>query len=90
VADLEEAGAVLVGGATVSRLGPGTLGISAGGSLRDVKADTVVVAGAAVADRGLWDELRTRGVTVHAVGDCTGPGLLEGANLGAAHLALAL
>jgi 2,4-dienoyl-CoA reductase (NADPH2) len=90
VADLEEAGAVLVGGATVDRLTPGTVHIRADGGTRDIKADTVVVAGGAVPDRALADELAAGGLPVHAVGDCTGPGLLEGANLGAASLAVSL
>ncbi len=90
VADLEEAGAALVGGAVVEALAPGTVRVRVEGALRDVKADTVVVAGGAIAANGLVDELAAGGVTAHAVGDCTGPGLLEGANLAAATLALSL
>jgi 2,4-dienoyl-CoA reductase (NADPH2) len=90
VADLEEAGAVLVGGATVERLTPGTVRVRADGATRDIKADTIVVAGGAVPDRALADELAATDLPVHAIGDCTGPGLLEGANLAAANLAVSL
>jgi 2,4-dienoyl-CoA reductase (NADPH2) len=90
VADLEEAGAVLLGGATVDGLAPGAVHVQVDGTGRDVKADTAVIASGAVPARGLADELSTSGVPVHALGDCAGPGFLESANLAAANLALSL
>jgi 2,4-dienoyl-CoA reductase-like NADH-dependent reductase (Old Yellow Enzyme family) len=90
VADLEQAGAVLVGGATVEELTAGSVRVSTNGGAREIKADTVVVAGSSVHDHGLAEELAASGVTVHAVGDCAGPGLLEAANLAAARLAVSL
>jgi 2,4-dienoyl-CoA reductase-like NADH-dependent reductase (Old Yellow Enzyme family) len=94
VADLEAAGVSLVGQATVESVDVGVLRFTVDGEGREVKADTVIVAGGARPEQTLAEELRAAGVVVHAVGDCTGTGtglgMLEGANLGAAELALAL
>jgi 2,4-dienoyl-CoA reductase-like NADH-dependent reductase (Old Yellow Enzyme family) len=87
VSDLETAGAVLIGNAGPVSVDAGVVHCSGG----EVKADTVIVAGGAVPNPGLLSSLGAgAGVVVHAVGDCTGMGMIEGANLGAASLALAL
>jgi NADPH-dependent 2,4-dienoyl-CoA reductase/sulfur reductase-like enzyme len=90
VADLEAAGVSLVGNAIVESVDVGRLRLTVDGEAEELKADTVIVAGGARPEQTLAEELRAAGVTVHAVGDCTGIGMLEGANLGAAELALAL
>jgi 2,4-dienoyl-CoA reductase (NADPH2) len=41
-----------------------------------VPADTVIVAGDPVADTSLCDELLAAGLPAHAIGDCTGLGLI--------------
>jgi 2,4-dienoyl-CoA reductase (NADPH2) len=50
-----------------------------GGTRRDLAADSVVVAGRPEADTTLFDALTDRlpGAKVHAVGDCTGLGLIR-------------
>lgn len=47
------------------------------GSIRSVHADSVVIAGQAVADTRFYDELAGRFEQVHAIGDCTGLGLIR-------------
>jgi 2,4-dienoyl-CoA reductase (NADPH2) len=58
----------------------------AGGRSIVAKADTVIVAGSPVADTALHDRLTAAGLSAHAIGDCTGLGLIvkavyEGAEL---------
>ncbi|WP_244931388.1 FAD-dependent oxidoreductase [Nocardioides sp. W7] len=80
-------------GAVVERITPGGLSFRpAGGTTRDLAADTVVLAGAAQADLTLHDALVARlpGVPVHPVGDCTGLGLIRGAVESASRVAHAL
>jgi len=50
-----------------------------GGTPRELVADSVIVAGQAEADTALFDALTDRlpGAKVHAVGDCTGLGLIR-------------
>lgn len=57
-----------------------------GGRRVVARADTVIVAGAPVADVNLYDALKAAGLSSHAIGDCTGLGLIvkavyEGAEL---------
>lgn len=49
-------------------------------------ADHVIVAKGASADLSVADELRSAGLKVHAFGDCTGVGYIEGAIRGAANV----
>lgn len=80
-------------GASVERITPGGLTFRpAHGSLRDLAADTVVLAGAARPDLALHDAISARlpGVEVTAVGDCTGLALIRGAVEQAARVAHAL
>jgi 2,4-dienoyl-CoA reductase (NADPH2) len=55
-----------------------------------VPADTVILAGGVEPDTGLFDALRERIPEVHAVGDCTGLGLIHKATLEGARAACAL
>lgn len=60
--------------------------VMAGGRRVVARADTVIVAGAPVADVNLYDALKAAGLSSHAIGDCTGLGLIvkavyEGAEL---------
>ncbi len=52
-----------------------------GGTARELMADAVVLVGVVEPDLTFRDAIATRlpGVAVHAVGDCTGPGLIRGA-----------
>lgn len=60
------------------------------GQERTIAADQVIVAQGASGDESLADSLRAAGFTVHAVGDCTGIGYIEGAMHDAARLAEAI
>jgi 2,4-dienoyl-CoA reductase (NADPH2) len=57
-----------------------------------VPADSVILAGAVEADATLYDEIRARlpDAPVHAVGDCTGLGLIQKATLEGARAACAI
>jgi 2,4-dienoyl-CoA reductase (NADPH2) len=90
VSDIERAGVRLLGDATVEAIEPGRVRVTTSAGDEQLDADTVVVAGGAVPDTRLADELALAGVTAHVVGDCGGVRRIEGANLDAAHLALAL
>jgi 2,4-dienoyl-CoA reductase (NADPH2) len=58
-----------------------------GAPRRLVPADSVVVAGTPVADTGLLEQLQRAGFDCHAVGDCTGLGLIAKATHEAAAVA---
>jgi 2,4-dienoyl-CoA reductase (NADPH2) len=55
-----------------------------------VRADSVILAGGVEPDTSLFDALRERMPEVHAVGDCTGLGLIQKATLDGARAACAL
>jgi 2,4-dienoyl-CoA reductase (NADPH2) len=61
-----------------------------GGGERVVPADTILLAGEVQADTSLYDALKDRVPEVHAVGDCTGLGLIQKAVLEGARAACAL
>ena len=90
VADIEQAGARLVPNATVEAIEPDGVRVRVGDSLDDIRADTVIVTGGATPQCALVDELRAAGITPHVIGDAGGIGCIEGANLGANQLAVAL
>jgi hypothetical protein len=58
--------------------------------MEEIKADSVIVASGAVPDTSLVDALHDAGIAVRAVGDCRTIGRIEGANLDAAAVALAI
>lgn len=62
--------------------------VPAGGSLRTLSADTVILAGTPEPDLTLYDALQTRlpGIPVQAIGDATGLGLIQKATEDAARV----
>jgi len=62
----------------------------ANGDTRLVKADTVIVTGEPIADTVLFDSIKAAGFSTHAVGDCTGLGLIVKAVYDAATTANAI
>ena len=90
VADLEAAGARLVGHADVETIEPGAVLVKVEGATDRIDADTVIITSGVQPNSALADSLRAAGLSVHLVGDCAGFRRIEGANLDAAALALAL
>jgi 2,4-dienoyl-CoA reductase (NADPH2) len=64
----------------------------ASGRERNVEADSVIIAGEVQPDTTLYDAIRTRlpDAALHAVGDCTGLGLIHKATLDGARAACAI
>jgi len=60
------------------------------GSRSAAPADTVILAGGAVENRGLAEELEGLGAEIHLLGDCRGVGYIEGAMMDAARIARAI
>ena len=78
---------------SVERITPAGVGFMPdGGSSRELAADAVVLVGVVEPDLGLRDALAVRppDAEIHAVGDCTGLGLIQGATEGAARAIHAL
>ena len=90
VHELQTRGVELIGGATVDRIEPGSVTCTIGHEVRTVPADIVLVASRIDPRPSIVEELAASGVAVHAVGDCTGAGFIEGAMLDASKLAVAL
>jgi len=90
VADLEAAGVRLAGSAQVRSIGDGVVSATIAGVDEQIKADTVVVTTGAHTDTTMVDALAAAGVRARPVGDCREVRQIEGANLDAAALALAL
>ncbi len=90
VADIEAAGARLVGSAAVVGIARDSVDVRVEGEIETIPADTVIVTAPRVPDTELVDACRHAGITVHTVGDCDTIRSIEGANLDAAHLALTL
>jgi len=90
VPDIEAAGARLVDLATVIGIDATGVTIEREGTREQLAADTVIATNTAVPDDVLTAALRAAGHTVHTVGDCDGVRRLEGANLDAAAVAMAL
>ena len=61
-----------------------------GGAVAEVAIDTVLVPGEPIADTALYENLKHRGLSCHAIGDCTGLGLIVKATAEAAALAQTL
>jgi 2,4-dienoyl-CoA reductase (NADPH2) len=90
VADIEKAGALLVANATVEAIDPASVRVRVGDAREDIPADTVIVTSGATPRTSLVDELAATGMSAHVIGDCAGIRRIEGANLDANNLALAL
>lgn len=87
MAELREHGARLLGGVRDIRIEAGRVSFTDGaGKAAAADADHVIVARGATGDASLADSLRAAGLEVHAFGDCTGVGYIEGAIRGAADL----
>lgn len=91
LAELAEHGAALHAGIRDLRIDASAVRcVDAAGTELVVPADHVIVAQGAGANPGVADELRKAGYSVHAFGDCTGVGYIEGAIRGAADTVAAL
>jgi hypothetical protein len=90
VPDLDAAGVRLVGGATVRSIDVDAVTVRTDAGEEALAADAVIVTDAVTPRTELGDELAAAGVAVRLVGDAGGVRRLEGANLDAAELALAL
>lgn len=90
VADAEANGIDLVARATVTGIGEATVQVRVDETDRTIAADTVIIASGASPAPGLADALRAAGIHAHVAGDCHQLALIEGANLDAAAIALAL
>jgi 2,4-dienoyl-CoA reductase (NADPH2) len=90
VPDIERAGAQLIADATVEAITPEAVRLRTGDSTLDMPADTVIFTAAVTPDTRLAAELRGAGMRFHLVGDCNSVRHIEGANLDAASVALAL
>ena len=90
VADIEQAGARLVPNAAVEAIEPHAVRVRVGDAVEGIGADTVIVTAGATPQRVLADQLRAAGIAAHVIGDASGIGRIEGANLDANNLAVAL
>jgi 2,4-dienoyl-CoA reductase (NADPH2) len=90
VHELQERGVELISGATVDRIDRDSATIVVDQQRREIPADLVLVASRIDARHASVNALRSSGLEVHAVGDCTGAGFIEGAMLDAATLAVRL
>jgi len=68
----------------IVRIDPKAVVIEAFAHQHSIAADSIIVAGNAVADTALADDLAAAGLTVQAIGDCTGLGLIAKATHSAA------
>lgn len=88
---LDRLGVALHTGTTVEEIYASGLAMRPdGGSTRQIAADTVVLAGASEPDTALFDAIRADVPEAHAVGDCTGLGLVRKATEEATRVACAL
>lgn len=84
LSELVEHGVGLHGGATGVAISAGAVSfVDAQGNAHSVAADNVIVAKGAAGDLTLANSLTAAGFTVHAIGDATGVGYIEGAMAGA-------
>lgn len=84
LSELAEHGVGLHGGASDIAIQAGTVTFTdSQGNKQTVAADNVIVAMGAAGDLTLADNLKAAGFTVHAIGDATGVGYIEGAMHGA-------
>jgi len=84
--ELREHGVAIFAGASDIRIAHNSVHFKdANGAQMDLPADHVVIAKGAHGDLSLAEKLSAEGFTVHALGDATGVGYIEGAMRGAAH-----
>ena len=90
VHELQSRGVELLNDTTVSHIDASGVGVTTNHGARMLEADLVLVASRIDAREAAVNALRASGLEVHAVGDCTGAGYIEGAMLDAAQLAVGL
>ena len=88
---LDRLGVAVHTGLAYQRITASALVVRTGrGDERQIAADTVVVAGEVEPDTSLFDAVRGEVAEAHAIGDCTGLGLIRKATEEAARVATAL
>jgi 2,4-dienoyl-CoA reductase (NADPH2) len=87
---LDALGVSLNTGIGIERITRSGVEIRVGASVREVLADSVVIAGSIEADSAVYDALSDACDEVHAIGDCTGLGLIRKAIDDATRVACAL
>jgi 2,4-dienoyl-CoA reductase (NADPH2) len=90
VADLRRRGVRTLGPATIDEVGHTTVTVTAAGSTETIDTDTVIVTTGLTPDRTLADAIAATGRVVHAIGDCSVVGLIEGATRSALEVARAI
>jgi 2,4-dienoyl-CoA reductase-like NADH-dependent reductase (Old Yellow Enzyme family)/thioredoxin reductase len=90
VADIEKNGATLLDQAVVESIAASSVSVKVGDRVAEIPADTVIVTSGAQPDAGLAAELTAAGIAHRVIGDAVSVRRIEGANLDAAALALAL
>ncbi|TML11181.1 MAG: hypothetical protein E6G39_14605 [Actinobacteria bacterium] len=90
VPDIEAAGARLVDRAHVDSISSDAVHVRVGNAVESIPADTVIVTNVATPDSAVFTALQAAGIAARLVGDCNGVRRLEGANLDAAEVALAI
>lgn len=88
--ELQQRGVELLAGTTVRSIEHDAVMVETGGEVRRLPVDAVLIASQIEARPVVVEALRSAGVPVHAIGDCTGGAFVEGAMLQAAQLAVAL
>ncbi len=74
---LDRLGVEVLGGVRLTAIDAGAVRFEYAGRAGSVPADTVIIAGSPAPDTRLADALAGRVGEIHAIGDCTGPGLLR-------------
>jgi 2,4-dienoyl-CoA reductase (NADPH2) len=90
IADLEAAGVRLLPNASVEAVGGDRVRVVREGELEELRADSVIGIAPERPGATLADALASRGVAVHAIGDCHTLGFIEGATNGAMTVARAI
>lgn len=80
MADIEKLGVECLNHAQVVSINTEQVTYSnSNGQLRTIPADTVIVTSGVTGDLSLAEDLSSLNIEVHSVGDCNGPGYIEGA-----------
>lgn len=90
LAQLRDLGVAVHGKARDVRIAAHEVHFAEAAAQHALPADQVIVARGATADLSVAERLRAHGFTVHAIGDCTGVGYIDGAMRAAAQLAASL
>ncbi len=77
--DLRQAGVKLIGGVRASAIDRQAVYFENGGQDKETAVDTVITVGAQAANNSLAETFSEAGINTLAIGDCLGPGGLEGA-----------